>query len=365
MEGTTTGRRRKTLAERLFSIERIYVEPAALEHVRAHEVLARFPDAERVECPSHRDIPELFGNKGAAKDWIKNKRAVLILGVKKSLYARPNTRSADFIAPSTASGCGGACLYCYVPRNKGYANPVTVFVNIGEVLGYLERHAKRRGAKPEPNQADPEAWVYDIGENSDASADALLSDNVCDLVALFRRLPNAKASFATKFVNRELLAYDPQGRTRVRFSLMPADISRRVDVRTTPIPQRIAAINDFVAAGYEVHLNFSPVIVTDDYLDRYAELFEQIDDELAPDTRRQLACEVIFLTHNEQMHDINVVWHPRGEEVLWRPDLQEAKVSENGGRNLRYQAGFKGHGVRAFIDLLARKLPYCRVRYAF
>ncbi len=37
---------------------------------------------------------------------------------------------------------------------------------------------------------------------------------------------------------------------------MPREISKVVDVRTSPIPQRIAAINDFVAAGYEVHLNF-------------------------------------------------------------------------------------------------------------
>ncbi len=30
--------------------------------------------------------------------------AVLVLGVKKSLVTRPNGRSADFIAPSTANG---------------------------------------------------------------------------------------------------------------------------------------------------------------------------------------------------------------------------------------------------------------------
>ena len=39
--------------------------------------------------------------------------------------------------------------------------------------------------------------------------DAAVSDNVRDLVHLFAKLPNAKASFATKFVNRGLLDYDP------------------------------------------------------------------------------------------------------------------------------------------------------------
>lgn len=31
------------------------------------------------------------------------------------------------------------------------------------------------------------------------------------------------------------------------------------------------------------------------------------------------------LTHNEGLHDLNLQWHPRAEEWLWRPDIQEAK----------------------------------------
>ena len=87
-----------------------------------------------------------------------------------------------------------ACAYCYVPRRKGYANPITVFTNIEQITGYLRRHVGRQGVKAEPNEVDPVSWVYDIGENSDCSVDALVSDNVADLVATFRELPTAKAS---------------------------------------------------------------------------------------------------------------------------------------------------------------------------
>ncbi|MEU0459198.1 ROK family protein, partial [Streptomyces sp. NPDC006129] len=31
------------------------------------------------------------------------------------------------------------------------------------IIGHLARHVARQGPKPEPNQCDPEAWVYDIG----------------------------------------------------------------------------------------------------------------------------------------------------------------------------------------------------------
>jgi hypothetical protein len=124
-----------------------------------------------------------------------------------------------------------------------------VFTNIDKIVGYLGRHVRRQGPKTVPNQCDPQAWVYDLGENSDCSIDALVSDNVADLITAFRAWPTAKASFATKDVNRGLLDLDPRGRTRIRFSLMPEAESRLLDLRTTPIRQRIAAIDDFVAAG--------------------------------------------------------------------------------------------------------------------
>lgn len=224
------------LADRLLDIKRIYHEPRIDAFARGRQVLERFPEAERIEVPTHQAIPGLYGNAGNVEDWVRIKRETLVLGVKKSLSARRNERSSDWIAPSTANGCAMACSYCYVPRRKGYANPITVFANIEKILGYLERHAARQGAKPEPNQCDPVDWVYDIGENSDCSVDAMVSGNVRDLVELFARIPNAKASFATKLVNRDLLAYKPEGGTRVRFSLMPNETSRLVDIRTSKIP---------------------------------------------------------------------------------------------------------------------------------
>ncbi len=252
-----------------------------------------------------------------------------------------------------------------MPRRKGYANPITVFTNIEQIIGYLQRHAARQGRKSEPNQCDPDAWVYDVGENGDCSVDALVSDNVRDTVALFRALPNAKASFATKLVNRDLLGYDPQGGTRIRFSLMPQATSTVVDVRTDRIADRIAAIDDFVEAGYEVHVNLSPVIVRDGWLEAYEQLFEEIDDAIAPRAKEQLAAEVIFLTHNEPLHEINLRWHPKAEQLLWTPETQQAKWSQTGGRNVRYRNGFKGERVRELTDLLAARAPWLRVRYAF
>ncbi|GAA1941804.1 spore photoproduct lyase family protein [Nocardioides hwasunensis] len=352
-------------AARMLDIRRIYHEPDVPDLPRGRQVLDRFPDAERVEVAAHQDIPGLYGNPGTVTDWVRNKREVLVLGSKKSLAARPNGRSADFIAPSTANGCAMACNYCYVPRRKGYANPITVFVNTDRIIGYLQRHVARQGPKPAPNQCDPVDWVYDIGENGDCSVDALISDNVADLVSAFAELDGAKASFATKFVNPDLLTYDPRGGTRVRFSLMPHDVSRQLDLRTTPVSQRIAAVNDFVAAGYEVHLNLSPVVVFEGWLDGWRALLREVDDVLDSAAKAQLACEIIMLTHNEALHEVNLQWHPRGEDLLWRPDLQEHKQSHSGQRNLRYRASWKRTWLDRLIAVIDEEAPYLMVRYAF
>jgi len=202
-----------------------------------------------------------------------------------------------------------------VPRRKGYANPITTFVNIEAICHAIEKHALAQGFKLEPNTVDADSWVYEIGENSDCSADALICDNVRDLIGLARVLPNVKITWATKFVNRDLLSYDPQNKTRIRFSLMPPAVARIVDVRTSTIGERIAAINDFVEADYEVHLNFSPVIVREGWLSEYSALFEELDDRLTEKAKAQLACEIIFLTHNARLHDVNLRWHPQAEDL--------------------------------------------------
>ena len=143
----------------LLSIKKIYLEPEVLNYKRGQEILEKYADAERIEVPSHWKIPELHGFHGSVEDWIKIKRNDLVLGVKKSLACRPNTRSSHFIAPSHSNGCTMSCAYCYVPRRKGYANPISIFVNIEQIMKYLKGHTSRQGH-----------WLAYARNNSKASA---------------------------------------------------------------------------------------------------------------------------------------------------------------------------------------------------
>jgi spore photoproduct lyase family protein len=342
-------------------VDRIYLEPRVEFYDRGQEVLDRYPDAERIVVDSHWRIPALREDETIVPDWNRVKRTTLVLGVRKSMPIRENGRSADFIAPGHANGCAMACAYCYVARRKGTSNPISVFVNDDEIVDALRKHAASLPPKPDL-QTDPRFWTYDIGEGSDCSVDAALCGSVRGMVEAFRTIPNAKATFATKAVNKEMLNYDPQGKTRIRFSLMPADLARRLDVRTDPVPERIAAIGPFFEAGYEVHVNLSPVVLYDGWEEDWRALFREIDDTIPPGAKAQLKAEVIFLTHSPELHEMNLQWHPKAEDLLWRPEIQEPK---EGATTLRYRRGFKGEQVRRLQEILAQVMPYCTVRYAF
>ena len=351
-----------------FDFKRIYVQKVIFEdfiwRANAESIIGLYPEAEIIEVESHWRIPELF--EADAGDWMRNKREILVLGIKSGLTHQKNGRSADFIAASSSNGCLSSCQYCYVARRKGGSNPLTLFVNVEEIAASIRRHQKKLGAKRFPNQCDPRFWTYDIGCNADLSADSFVCDNPGFLVREFAEMEYAKACFATKTVNDDYWTrIDPKGKTRIRYSLMPQNIARYVDIGTSPISERIKSVNRLVEAGYEVHLNFSPIIIYggEEWKRGWAELWREIDDTLSPRAKRQIECEVFFLTHSAALHETNLQWNPKGEEFLWSPQIQVPK--KTAPDTLVYDYAMRRRELAAFEDRLAKALPYCTVRYSF
>ncbi|WP_317044181.1 spore photoproduct lyase family protein [Pontibacter ummariensis] len=340
-----------------FAPTTVFYTPDALNE-RGQKVLHAYPAAAQQEIAQHNRLPLLEGNHYQVKS------EVLVLGRLKSLTCRASGRSSDFIAPSLANGCFGACAYCYVDRNKN-VNPITLFTNTEEILAAVDKHVQQQVWPKIPNQTHARYYTYDIGCNSDVSVDASLSDSVQTTIGFFREHPKAFATFATKFVNQEMLSYDPQEKTRIRFSLLPQQVSKLVDVRTDSLAKRLAAINDFYQAGYDVQVNFSPVIVYRGWLEDYRELFEQLNEAVHPKLKEKMSCEVIFLTHNQWQHEANLAINPRAEELIWAPKIQETKQSQFGGINVRYQYQRKARWISEFKALQQEVIPWCDIRYIF
>ena len=238
---------------------------------------------------------------------------------------------------------------------------LTIAKNIGDILTEVNNHAYFTPVD-KPNQTHPEYTTYDISCNEDFALHAKYH-NWESIFEFFRTHPVAMASFATKYVNNNLLTYNPEGKVRIRFSLMPQKMSDIHEPNTSKIHDRINAINRFVEAGYDVHVNFSPVIVYDGWLDDYAQLFKDLDDTVL--YKDKVLAEVIFLTHNFKKHKVNLQRHPNAEVTLWTPDIQEIKTSQYGGENLRYKLKFKGKFIEQFKQLHDSIIPWNTIRYIF
>jgi len=174
-------------------------------------------------------------------------------------------------------------------------------------------------------------------------------------------------SFATKYVNEKFLTFNPQGKIRIRFSLMPEVYRRELEPNTDTIIDRLAAVGQFLNAGYEVHLNFSPVIVTANWLTEYKNLFHDISiiallNDWAND---KVKAEVIFLTHNVDKHYANIANNLPGERLLWKPEIQEKKISQYGGANLRYKHALKADYIEQFKQVHQEIIPWNTIRYIF
>ena len=278
---------------------------------------------------------------------------------RKSMLIRPSGRSTDFISPSFGYGCLYNCSYCYMKRHKD--SGLDVATNTGDILTAINNHAYFTPVD-KPNQTHAEHTTYDISCNEDFALHAK-HHQWEKIFEFFRDHPVAMGSFATKYVNNNLLSFNPQSKIRIRFSLMPQHKSDLHEPKTSKILDRLKAIDRFVNAGYDVHVNYSPIIVYDGWLEDYRDLFNLVNTHVK--NKDKVLSECIFLTHNFKKHTVNLGKHPETEVDLWVLTKQEVKRSQYGGENIRYKLGMKAEYIKQFRQLHNQIIPWNTIRYIF
>ena len=286
------------------------------------------------------------------------KREILYKEIK-NLKCRENGRSSNFTTPSFILGCAGTCQFCYVHRNT---KNIQIARNVDEVLNSIENQFKGK-FKSIPDQCDDEYILLDISCNTDIGLHYKHFDwkKVFDF---FKTSPNLKATFATKQVREELIEYCPEKKVRMRYSMRPQNVSDIIIPKMSTNIEKINAANRAVNNDWEIHYNFSPVIVKDNWLNEYKELFQSINDISSQELKNQIACEVIFLTHEEKFHEYNLSLG-KDESLLWNPTIQESKKSLYGGNNIRYKYQLKDTYIKEYKKLISKEMSYCNIRYIF
>lgn len=275
----------------------------------------------------------------------------------KTLKTRDNGRSADAISPNFIYGCLGGCMksYCYVGRynyEKVYINE-----NTYQILDSINNWVKDKPWPKVPNQTDSKYYTIDIGCSTDV---ALMSNHYnWNLVfAFFNHHPMIKSTFATKYPTRFKPDnhYIDAGKHRIRVSLMPQVYSDVLEPNTDIISDRIKCIPK-LQKHMEVHINFSPIIYTDGWLQEYEKLFQEIKAASI-----DVECECIFLTYHLVQKDRNC---QKVNDICWRPDIQEFKDSQYAPHNIRYKHNLKDQMVKDFTNLYSQYFDVSKIRYIF
>lgn len=279
----------------------------------------------------------------------------------KTVGCKINGRSANITTGNFILGCEAGCSksYCYVARwnrPKIYVN-----TNYQDILDSCDKWVNNQVWPKIPDQTDDVYYTADIA----CATDIFYYWNKYDWIKVFdyfKHHPKLKATFATKFVNNKLLEYDPEGKIRIRFSMMPQVMSDILEPNTAKIHIRIKAVDRFIDNGYDVHINLSPIVYYNGWLEDYENLFEQISKINHID---KVKFECIFMTHNQKLHERNLTTYPEAEEILWKPEIQEPKTSQYGGDNIRYKWQLKNLFINQFKSVFSRHLDVTKIRYIF
>lgn len=275
----------------------------------------------------------------------------------KTLKTKDNGRSSDAVAPNFIYGCLGGCMasYCYVGRYNN--DRVYLNENTDDVLASISDWVSQQRWPKIPNQTDEKYYTIDIG----CSTDVPLMNKFYDwqkVFTYFNEYERVKSTFATKYPSMFPDTYLlKKGKHRIRVSLMPQKYSSILEPNTDSIEERISNIPRLQSMNLEVHINFSPIIYTDGWLEEYEQLFATLKHRGI-----DVKCECIFLTYNDVQHKRNT---EEVNKLCWMPKIQEYKNSNYADNNIRYQWEIKNKFIDEFKGVYRKFFNLQNIRYIF
>jgi DNA repair photolyase len=206
----------------------------------------------------------------------------------------------------------------------------------------------------EPDQQDPIYTMVDVACNSDlVLMQKHMPEPLIDYLKRYDDHPQLNSTMATKYPG--LLKLDVKKFNkppRVRVSLMPQAYSTVLEPKMSSIESRIHDINRLKDLGWQVHLNYSPLVFYPGWKEEYDKLFAQVKEQAGINK-----CEVIALTnHTNQMAKAS----PEAQDMM----KYSSEVKNQSGV-MRYPLMHKGRLLREFKEIYSKYFPLNTIRYIF
>ncbi len=272
--------------------------------------------------------------------------------ITKTLVTKDNNNSANCIAPNLVYGCFGGCVdtYCYMSRYNGHR--VFVNENVDDIFNSVVEWEK--GFTKVPDQQDPIYTMVDVACNTDlVLMQKFLPEPLIDYLKRYDNHPTLNSTMATKYPS--LLKLDVKKfnkKPRVRVSLMPQRFADVLEPKMQKVARRIPEINRLKDLGWEVHVNYSPLVFYKKWKEDYSELFKMVKDIAGVNK-----CEVIALTnHANQM--------ARSSDQAKELMSLSYEVKNSSGV-MRYPLKHKTRLLEEFKELYSQYFNLDTIRYIF
>ena len=326
--------------------ERVYYEKIIADYPMGRMLMDKYQNSEWIEIESHNNILELRSRPN--EDFVKMKQ-YLILGTRKTHKYTENQKISDFIVPFTSSGCIAMCLYCYLVCNYNKCSYLRVFVNHEQMLQNLIKKSHKYEKE----------CVFEIGSNSDLILENTVTNALPYTIEEFAREGRGALTFPTKFsMVKPILPLDHRGKIIFRMSVNPQELITQVEIGTSPLMNRLHALNEMCEAGYPVGLLIAPVILVEGWKILYVELLDVLEAELTQKVKDSMFIEIIFMTYSYVHNAINNQAFPDAL-MLYNKELMTGR----GRGKYAYKESYRHDGEAFLRDEIEKRFHSVNIVY--
>lgn len=332
----------------MFLPKAIYYEKESQNYELGKELFQKYKEkgVECIEIENHNNIEEM--RKKPNSEFPKMKQN-LIIGTRKTHKFVPNHKTSDFLVPYTSSGCIAMCLYCYLVCNYNKRAYLRLFVNREQMISKIKKVA---------NQADKNL-TFEIGSNSDLVLENTITNNLIWTIENFKDNQKGLLTFPTKFdMVDPILPLDHKGKVIVRMSVNPKEIIRTIEIGTSPLENRVKAINKLKDAGYKLGILIAPVILVENWKEQYTALVKYLAENLSEQVKKEVFFEIIFMTYSYVHRMINQEAFPN-KTNLYNKELMTGR----GKGEYSYTKETRQEAEIFLKDLMRKYFPHNEIKY--
>ena len=351
-------------AGKLWRPRRVLITPEALGFADGQAMLARAEQfgAEVIRLKANR-LSGLTGDD-ARRAYAHAKTTLAIV------VSPPGQRRLQPIPPSAdwqfhiAQGCPAHCQYCYLAGSLSGPPITRAYANLGEILEGLYAYAGKGTITSKSRERAGEGTTFEASCYTDPLGIEHLTGALAESIRFFGAWEAAvQLRWTTKFdAVDELLRLEHGGRTRVRFSLNAASVSRDFEGGTASVSQRLKALRKMALAGYPVGLTIAPIMPVAGWREEYGELLRGVAEALAGVGSVDLTAELITHRFTPGSKEVLIGWYPKTTLDL-REEARTQKRTKFGGFKYVYPKDSMGEMRAFFEETIAATLPGAKILY--